>query len=105
MVINTILSLHETVLKLIEGKIVPIMINEVKYRIVPLTEAEGGEIMYGGIRQDINTCSMRPNEEYSAIVVDFAESEVGRTIFRTKEEMISYLSGKDIEPSIARRSI
>lgn len=104
MEIKTILSLHDNVLKLIEGKIVPILINGVEFSIAPITEAEGGEVKYYGIRQDINTCSMRPNEAYNATVIDFAESEVGRTIFRTKDEMLSYLTEIEIEPSIALRS-
>jgi len=104
MEIKTILSLHDNVLKLIEGKIVPILINGVEFSIAPITEAEGGEVKYYGIRQDVNTCSMRPNEAYNATVIDFAESEVGRTIFRTKDEMLSYLTEIEIEPSIALRS-
>ena len=102
MEIKTKLNMHETVLKLIDGKIVPILVDEIKFRIVPRNEAEGGKIVYGGIRQDINTLSLSAEEAIRITNIEFEEREVGHTIFRTKDEMISYLMSKEIEPTTGR---
>jgi len=89
------LSMHERVVTLINGKIVSLEVDYINYRIAPGTEKEDGFLEYSGYRRDKDRGYQAP---YEVCNVKFTEEDLGRTIWKTKEDMLKYLESQEVEP-------
>lgn len=93
MEITTQLNMHDRVVVLIEGKIVSLEITEIKYRIVPASEKDGGVIVYSGLRRDRDR-----DASYEASYINFNEKDLGVTVWKNKDDMIKYWQGQEVIP-------
>ena len=94
MELTTKLSMHQRVITLIEGRLVSLEIDEINFRIIPANEKDGGKIEYSGIRRD-RAVGRDASPEASS--VKFSESDLGVTVWRDKEEMLSFFGKLEIE--------
>lgn len=99
MEIRTKLSMHQRVVTLIDGRIVSLEVDEIKFRIVPGDEKEGGRIEYSALRRDKAIGEDAPFEKRN---VRFSEEDLGRTVWLDKDEMITYFQGQEVEPDFWR---
>lgn len=99
MEIKTKLSMHQRVVMIFNGKIVSLEVNEIKFRIVPADEKDGGSIEYSGIRRDK---AIGRDASYDKQFVGFSEEDLGRTVWLDKDEMLAYFQGQEVEPDFWR---
>lgn len=91
--------MHDKVLTVIDGKLVSMEVNSIDFRVVPASEKNGGEIKYGATRLDTGIAYNDPYEKQN---VTFSAKEVGRTVWRSREEMGAWFGAMEVEPERRR---
>jgi len=99
MEITTKLNLGSQVIRYFDGVIQALEIIGVEYKLARANEREGGEITYSAVRKD---SAYNPQSPFEKPWISFNETEVGISIFVSKEELLARLSSLPVDSGKVR---
>lgn len=99
MEITTKFNLGSRAVRFFDGAIQALEIIAVEYRLVKANESEGGEITYSAIRKD---SAYNPHSPFEKPWISFKETEVGKSIFLDKEELLARVAELPVDDGIKR---
>ena len=88
--ITTKLDFGQKVLKLIDGRLVTLKVNQILINLTHFTLQKGCTISYACSPEGFVANFDKP---FNMEEVKFEEEEVGRTIFTSREELLDYVTG------------